>query len=79
MPRAGSDDDVVEPIGTLLRPGQSLTLYGEEVPREGTRVTRAAQYTRWINGQTLLWMGVRKLRGRGEGSSGLRFDSMRAI
>jgi hypothetical protein len=77
MPRGGPADEIVEPIGTLLQPGQPLTLYGEEVPREGVRVTRAAQHTRWINGQTVLWMGARKIPGRGGGSSGLRFDSIK--
>lgn len=28
----------------------------------------------WINGETYLWVGRRKRTGRGEGSSGLRFD-----
>ncbi len=51
-------------------------LYGEEVPREGVRVSRAYQYTRWTNGQTYLWVGRRNEPGRGEGSSGLLFDQL---
>jgi hypothetical protein len=45
-----------------------------DVPREGTRLLRDYALTRWTNGATLLW--ARRLRrvGRGEGSSGLRFD-----
>jgi hypothetical protein len=58
------------------RPGQRLDLYEEEVPREGIRVFRNCQYTRWVNGTTHLWIGRRKDIGRGEGSSGLRFDSL---
>jgi hypothetical protein len=46
----------------------------EEVPREGARVTRAFQYARWTKGETYLWVGRRKGVGRGEGSSGVRFD-----
>ena len=51
-----------------------LSLFEEEVPREGVRVTRSYQYTRWFDGSTHLWVGRRKQIGRGEGSSGLRFD-----
>ena len=57
-------------------PGRPLELYEEEVPREGVRVTRSYQYTRWTDGSTHLWMGRRKGVGRGEGSSGLRFDRL---
>ncbi len=60
----------------LLRPNpdQPLDLYEEELPREGLRVTRAYQYTRWLDGLPFLWLGRRKQPGRGEGSSGLQFD-----
>lgn len=51
-------------------------VYEEEVPREGAFVTRAFQYARWINGETYLWMSRRKGVGRGEGSSGLKFDRL---
>jgi hypothetical protein len=65
--------------GRILEPsrdpeGNELPIREEEVPREGARVTRAFQYARWIDGQTYLWIGRRKGVGRGEGSSGLRFD-----
>lgn len=77
MPRCGADGVVgtIAPLGSLLRPGQALALYEEEVPREGARVTRTLQYGRWINGSRHLWIGARKRPGRGEGSSGLRFDT----
>jgi len=64
----------LHPKGRLLEPHRALTLYEEEVPREGARVTRAYQYTRWLDGSTYLWAGRRKQPGRGERSSGLRFD-----
>ncbi len=51
-------------------------LYGEEVPREGVRVSRAYQYTRWTNGESYLWVGRKNEVGRGEGSSGLVFDQL---
>jgi hypothetical protein len=50
-------------------------MFEEEIPREGARVTRAFQYARWFNGVPLLWIGRRKQPGRGEGSSGLKFDT----
>ena len=53
-----------------------LNICEEEVPREGARVTRSYQLARWLDGSTHLWMGRRKQVGRGEGSSGLRFDSV---
>lgn len=62
------------PRGRILAPGQELLLPDEEVPREGARVTRTYQHARWGDGSTHLWAGRRKQPGRGEGSSGLRFD-----
>lgn len=59
------------------QPGRRLDLFEEEVPREGIRVTRNYQYTRWLNGTTHVWVGRRKDIGRGEGSSELQFDSLR--
>lgn len=63
-------------IGKILMPDpdEPLFIYEEEVPRSGARVTRSYQYTRWFGGATHLWIGRRKRPGRGEGSSGLRFD-----
>jgi hypothetical protein len=62
--------------GRVLVPEQRLDILEEEVPREGVRVTRSYQFTRWSGGQPLLWIGRRKRIGRGEGSSGLRFDEL---
>jgi hypothetical protein len=60
--------------GELLNSAPTLRLFDEEVPREGAKVTRQFERTRWIGGSTLLWVGLRKHVGRGEGSSALRFD-----
>ena len=60
--------------GRFLTPGQRLIIEDEEVPRVGVQATRTYQHTRWTNGASLLWLGRRKRPGRGEGSSGLRFD-----
>jgi hypothetical protein len=51
-----------------------LQVFTEEVPREGARLRRAFQYARWIDGRTFLWSARQKDAGRGEASSGLRFD-----
>jgi hypothetical protein len=67
----------VLPLGRLLQPSTaeaSVVIREEEVPREGRRVTRSYQLARWIDGTTFLWLGRRASVGRGEGSSGLRFD-----
>jgi hypothetical protein len=63
-------------LGRVLNHGGSLLLFDEEVPREGIHVTRHYQMARWIDGSTWLWVAHRKQVGRGEGSSGLRFDRL---
>jgi hypothetical protein len=75
--KANGSQQVVRALGRILNPDGSppLALYEEEVPREGARVTRNYQLARWLDGSTHLWMGRRKQVGRGEGSSGLRFDT----
>lgn len=76
MPRFGADGAGVgiPPLGTLLQPGRELSLFGEEIPREGAQVSRNAHFARWGDGSSHLWIGAGKRPGRGEGSSGLRFD-----
>jgi hypothetical protein len=68
--------ETVHALGRILEAGHELSLFEEEVPREGIRVTRSFQFTRWIDGSSHLWVGRRKGVGRGEGSSGLRFDAV---
>ncbi len=65
----------VEPLGVLLRPGQPLVLRDEEVSREGLRVRRVPTLARGIDGSYLRWTTRRVTAGRGEGASGLAFDS----
>ncbi len=60
--------------GELLNASPKLALFDEEIPREGVSVTRQFERTRWMGGSTLLWVGLRKKVGKGEGSSALRFD-----
>ncbi|HEY0377471.1 MAG TPA: hypothetical protein VGC87_11005 [Pyrinomonadaceae bacterium] len=80
MPRVvgGLAPAAVAPRGVTLRPAdRSLYfVHEEEVPRAGAVVTRSFQRARWHGGATRLWLGRRKENGRGEGSSGLRFDQL---
>ncbi|MEL6667377.1 MAG: hypothetical protein AAFP08_00310 [Bacteroidota bacterium] len=84
MPRVLQGDSEppqkIEPRTSLLRQGLDLTdpipyfLREEEVPRAGAHVRMGFQRTRWYNGKVYTWLGIRKTTGRGEGSSGLKFD-----
>ena len=62
MLKTDGSPEPVHALGRILNsdPGQALALYEEEVPREGIRVTRSYQYTRWFDGSTHLWIGRRK-------------------
>jgi hypothetical protein len=65
----------LEPVGSLLPAGDAW-LHEEEVPRSGVQVARAWQHARWHDGSRHVWQARRKSTGRGEGSSGLRFDQV---
>jgi hypothetical protein len=75
---------LIFPRGLLLRTNPTmdvaaepvLRIEEEEVPREGVIVQRVMQYARWTDGRGYLWLGRNKIVGRGEGSSGLRFDAI---
>ena len=72
----------IRPRTILIRPGldqlkrDPYYIHEEEIPRAGIQVTQSFQRTRWNNGRTFVWLGVRKQTGRGEGSSGLAFDQI---
>jgi hypothetical protein len=51
-------------------------VHEEEVPRAGTRLLQACERTRGTDGRVYVWLRVRRQTGRGEGSSGLRFDEI---
>jgi hypothetical protein len=68
----GATTDVL-PAGELLAPA-GLWLWQEEVPREGARVVRRHRMARGDNGRVYVWRARRSETGRGEGSSGLRYD-----
>ncbi|MFC0006315.1 hypothetical protein [Micromonospora siamensis] len=73
LSRPGTDIPI-PPVGELLTAAPWIA--AQEVPREGVRVTRAWQLARWGDGSTHLWLSRRKVTGRGEASSGLRFDTL---
>jgi hypothetical protein len=72
----------VPPRTTIVREGldradkQTYLVHEEEVPRSGIRVTQSFRRTRWTNGETFVWLGLRKQTGSGEGSSDLSFDNL---
>jgi hypothetical protein len=68
----------VRPRTSLLRVNlpDAYYVHEEEVPRAGAVVSLCYQRTRRMGGAVLTWLGARKQTGRGEGSSGLRFDGL---
>lgn len=69
---SGTLDVVPEPMGRILDPEASI--FAEEVSRTGRRVTRSFQASAWLDGTTHVWSSREVGPGRGEVSSGLRFD-----
>lgn len=61
---------------TPASPLPPCDLFAEEVPREDVTLTRARQYACAADGRGLLWTTCRARPGRGEYSSGLRFDHL---
>jgi hypothetical protein len=81
MPRmlAGLNLTSVRPRGEILRPEplpKAYTIEEQEVPRAGVTVKRQYQRVRWQGGSIFLWLGRQKQAGRGEASSGLRYDQI---
>lgn len=82
MPREAPAGSRVRPVTTILRYGigaddtQSRAYFvnEEEIPRSGIRVSASMHRARWTDGSTVVWHARRTTAGRGEGSSGLRFD-----
>jgi hypothetical protein len=64
------------PEGRILAELAQGRLHEEELPRTGTIVTRRWRYARWTDGSTHTWIGRTRTLGRGEGSSGLRYDDV---
>ena len=76
---AGNGRRTITSHATLLGdPDEPMLIPEEEVPREGAVVRRSFQAARGPDGRLHVWLTHRKSVGRGEGSSGLRFDTLAA-
>lgn len=69
-------DNSIPSMSRLLALDEDALIFIDEetVPRAGLRVQITKQRMRWVDGSTHVWLGRKVLTGRGEGSSGLRFD-----
>jgi hypothetical protein len=81
LPGAPPPPPKVQPRTVLLREGLDLAaplpyfVHEEEIPRAGCQVAQVYLRSRWTDGSVFTWLRVRRRTGRGEGSSGLAFDS----
>jgi hypothetical protein len=72
----------IAPRTRLLRTGLDVVpkvsyyLAEEEVERAGTVIETRWQRCRWRGGRVVTWLGHQRKTGRGEGSSGLAFDTL---
>ncbi len=77
------DTEKITPRTTLLSPGLTEGIFydidEEEVPRAGVIVSRNWQRARWYDGSNFVWMGWRKVTGKGERNSGLKFDQVEYV
>ena len=71
---ANGEPQPILPVGRVLDQPDPYRVREEEISRAGVTLSRTIRRTRWIDGSTHLWIARRKQAGRGEGSSGLRFD-----
>jgi hypothetical protein len=67
----GDTTTAATPVGRILR---GTTVREQAVSTEGTVIVRVVCRSRWVDGSTHLWVARRRSLGRGQGSSGLRFD-----
>lgn len=69
-----SQDTSHQPNGRLIPATEPMRIFEQEVPREGLQLVRRYRFSRTADGGSLLWCGRMKTPGKGEGSSGIRFD-----
>lgn len=62
--------------GDILAQPAPYFVNEEEFPRSGKILTRGFQRCRWFDGQIVHWVGRRVQVGRGEGFSGMLFDTL---
>lgn len=84
--QAGMEPTAVPSLSTILNrknpnnPAEgSMDMVREEaVPRAGVKIQLTKQRVRWIDGRTIIWLGRKVVTGRGEASSGLKFDYLQS-
>ena len=79
--RVGFQGDPTQEISPFVNPTREVQktpyfIHEEEISRAGVKVLSTHQRTRWYHGKVYNWYGRRKTMGRGEGSSGLLYDSI---
>ncbi|MCA9466745.1 MAG: hypothetical protein KC643_15065 [Nitrospira sp.] len=80
--QAGMDSTAIPSLSTILNrknPNNSAegamdSVREEAIPRAGVKIQLTKQRVRWIDGSTIVWLGRKVVTGRGEASSGLKFD-----
>jgi|GEM_PF-479858 len=76
----GDGYDRIRPMTSLMRvnldnsSNKRYFIHEEEVPKAGAIVSRNWQRTRWYNGKVCWWAANKKTIGKGQGSSGLKWD-----
>ncbi len=64
----------IKPLGEILNSADDINIPQEEIPAEGIEVTRNYMLSRCADGEVLLCRSRQKKTGRGEGTSGLKYD-----
>ena len=76
--RDGPPAAQVGPQGTFLDPRAPARFDDQEVQRAGVTLERRWQIGRWHDGSLHVWLQRRKHTGRGERSSGMRWDLLQS-
>lgn len=76
--QAAPESEIVPKVNPTAQMQQEpYYIFEEEIPRSGIRLNARYQRARWYGGQIFNWLGYRKTIGRGEGASGLEFDTIK--
>jgi len=78
IPGPGGTVTQLQPHAEILQPGTPYYLTDRVITPTGVEAARYLRRTRWTDGSTLVWMARRSGPGTGPGSSGLKFDFLRA-
>jgi hypothetical protein len=64
----------IQAEAVVLEPWHPFFVVDQAIPRAGAQVTRRIRRTRWVDGETYVWMARRSRPGRGPGWAGLAYD-----